>query len=169
MNSNQLINISKIKSIYTNISDVTTVISSNNTTFEDDGNHEIRCRIQKHTGTYNRRCILNVTTGITDFNDTINKFVSTNYKTNSFTSNLVDASIVVSNNNSTKENGGICNINAGILNLGTNTSDAFSASTIVIGSELSTIYLRGNLIFDNSDLTATNLPDFIRQIVRSRI
>ena len=35
VNSNQLINISKIKSIYTNISDMTTLISSNNTTFED--------------------------------------------------------------------------------------------------------------------------------------
>ena len=29
--------------------------------------------------------------------------------------------------------------------------------------------LGGNLIFDNVDMRATNLPDYIRQIVRSRI
>ena len=94
--------------------------------------------------------------------------LSTNYKANQLFSNSVDASIVVQSNNSIKENSGICSIHAGILNLATN-SDGFLASTIIIGSTLSTIYLRGNLIFDNSDLTATNLPDFIRQIVRSRI
>ena len=137
VNSNQLINIAKVKSIYTNISDVTTIISGSNSIYEDQGIYETRCRTKIHTGTYNRRCILNATTGITDFNDTLNKFVSTNYKTSALTSNLVDASIVVSNNNSTKENGGICNINAGILNLGTN-SEKISASTIVIGSTLFT-------------------------------
>ena len=83
--------------------------------------------------------------------------------------NLVDASIVVSNNNSTKENNGICNINAGILHLATNTSDAFTASTIIIGSTLSNVYIPGNLIFNNTDQRATNIPDYIRQIVRSRI
>ena len=168
VNSNQLINISKIKSIYTNISDVTTVISGSNSIYEDQGILETRCRTKIHTGTYNRRCLQNTTTGITDYNDTLNKVVSTNYKSNPLFLNSIDASIVVQSNNSIKENSGILSINAGILNLGTN-SDGFSASTISIGSTLSTIYLRGNLIFDNSDLTVTNLPDYIRQIVRSRI
>ena len=110
----------------------------------------------------------NTTTGIIDYNDTLNKVVSTNFKANPLLLNSTDASIVVQSNNSIKENSGICSINAGILNLATN-SDGFSASTIIMGSTLSTIYLRGNLIFDNSDLTKTNLPDFIRQIVRSRV
>ena len=129
-----MINISKIKSIYTNISDVTTVISGSNSIYEDQGILETRCRTKIHTGTYNGRCLQNAT-GITDYNDTLNKIVSTNYKVNQLFSNSVDASIVVQSNN------GICSINAGILNLGTN-SDGFSASTIVIGSKLSTIYLR---------------------------
>ena len=77
--------------------------------------------------------------------------------------------LIVQNNNSSKENGRICSINCGILNLATNTPDVFSASTINIGSTLSTTYIRGRVIFDNADLTATNLPDFIRQIVRSRV
>ena len=125
--------------------------------------------MKQHTGLYHRRCVQNSSVGITDFNNIVTKTISTTYKTNSLSSNFSDASIVVSNNNSNKENSGICSINAGILNLGTSTSDAFSASTIVIGSSLSTIFLRGNVIFDNPDLTATNLPDYIRQIVRSRI
>ena len=110
----------------------------------------------------------NTTTGITEYNDTLNKVVRTNYKSNPLLSNVVDASIVVQSNNSRKENSGICSINAGTLNLATNI-DGFSASTIIIGSALSTIYLRGNLIFDNPDMSVTNLPDFIRQVIRNRI
>ena len=168
VNSNQLINISKIKSIYTNISDVTTLVSGSNSIYEDQGSHETRCRTKIHTGLYNKRCMQNTTTGITEYNDTLNKVVRTNYKSNPLLSNAVDASIVVQSNNSRKENSGICSINAGILNLGTNI-DGFSASTIIIGSSLSTIYLRGNLIFDNPDMSITNLPDFIRQVIRNRI
>ena len=168
VNSNQLINISKIKSIYTNISDVTTLVSGSNSIHEDQGIHETKCRTKIHTGIYNRRCVQNTTTGITEYNDTFNKVVRTNYKSNPFLSNVVDASIVVQSNNSRKENSGICSINAGTLNLATNI-DGFSASTIIIGSALSTIYLRGNLIFDNPDMSVTNLPDFIRQVIRNRI
>ena len=54
------------------------------------------------------------------------------------------------------------------LNLATNI-DGFPASTIIIGSALSTIYLRGNLIYDNADMSVTNLPDFIKQVTRNRI
>ena len=64
LNSNQLINIPKIKPIYTNISDVTTLISEFNSIYEDQGIHETRCRSKIHTGTYNRRCVQNTTTGI---------------------------------------------------------------------------------------------------------
>ena len=168
VNSNQSINISKITSLYSNISDVTTIISGSNSFYEDQGTHQTKCKLKVHTGTYHTTCS-NSTTGITDYNDTFNRIVSTNYKSYPFTLNSSDASIVVQNNNSSKENGGICSINAGILNLASNTPDVFSASTINIGSTLSTTYIRGRVIFDNADLSATNLPDYIRQIVRSRI
>ena len=121
VNSNQLINISKIKSIYTNISDVTTLVSGSNSIYEDQGIHETRCKTKIHTGLYNKRCVQNTTTGITDYNDTLNKVVSTSFKANPLLLNSTDASIVVQSNNSIKENSGICSINAGILNLGTNS------------------------------------------------
>ena len=108
-------------------------------------------------------------TGITHYNDRVNNFVSTNYKTSSVLTNIVDASIVVKNNNSVKENYGIMNLNAGVINIATNTPDALSSSSIILGSSLSNIYIPGNLIFNNTDMKATNLPDYIRQIVRSRI
>ena len=57
VNSNQLINISKVKSIYTNISDVTTVVSGSNSIYEDQGILETRCRTKIHTGIYNGRCL----------------------------------------------------------------------------------------------------------------
>ena len=168
VNSNQLININKINSTTSNISDVTQIITANISTFEDDGNYELKCRTSTHTGTYTRNCILN-NTGITQYNDRVNNFVSTNYKTSSVLTNIVDASIVVKNNNSVKENYGIMNLNAGVINIATNTPDALSSSSIILGSSLSNIYIPGNLIFNNTDMKATNLPDYIRQIVRSRI
>ena len=58
------INIPKIKPIYSNISDVTTLISEFNSIYEDQGIHETRCRSKIHTGTHNRRCVQNTTTGI---------------------------------------------------------------------------------------------------------
>ena len=168
VNSNQLININKINSTTSNISDVTQLITANISTFEDDGNYELKCRTSTHTGTYTRNCILN-NTGITQYNDRVNNFVSTNYKTSSVLTNIVDASIVVKNNNSVKENYGIMNLNAGVINIATNTPDALSSSSIILGSSLSNIYIPGNLIFNNTDMKATNLPDYIRQIVRNRI
>ena len=168
VNSDQLININKISSTTSNISDVTQIITSNISTFEDDGNHELKCRTSTHTGTYSRNCILN-NTGITHYNDRVNGFVSTNYKTSSLLTNVVDASIVVKNNNSIKENYGTMNLNAGVINIGTNSPDPLSSSSIIIGSSLSNIFIPGNLIFNNTDMKATNLPDYIRQIVRNRI
>ena len=40
VNSNQLINISKLSSLYSNISDVTTIISGSNSFYEDQGTHQ---------------------------------------------------------------------------------------------------------------------------------
>ena len=48
VNSNQLINISKIKSIYTNISDVTTLVSGSNSIYEDQGSHETMSNKNSH-------------------------------------------------------------------------------------------------------------------------
>ena len=104
---------------------MTTIISGSNSFYEDQGTHQTKCKLKVHTGTYNTTCS-NSTTGITDYNDTYNRIVSTNFKSSPFTINSSDASIVVQNNNSNKENGGICSINCGILNLATNTPDVFS-------------------------------------------
>ena len=59
---------------------------------------------------YTNGCVQNTLTGITEYNDTLNKVVRTNHKSNPLLSNVVDASIVVQSNNSRKENSGICSI-----------------------------------------------------------
>ena len=101
-------------------------------------------------------------------NDALTNSLSTTYKTNNLYTNVSDATIVVFGSKSNKENSGVMYIISGNINIGTNT-DVLSACNINIGSTLSTIPIKGSLIFENNDLTATNLPDFIRQIVRSRI
>ena len=59
VNSNQLINISKLSSIYSNISDVTTIITGSNSFYEDQGTHQTKCKLKVHTGTFNTT-LLNV-------------------------------------------------------------------------------------------------------------
>ena len=104
---------------------------------------------------------------IIDYNGMTNKIIYSRYKCNENYTNNFDATVSIAGNNSTLENSGIYQINAGTINIGINSQN-FSASTINIGSSLSTINIRGKLIFDNVDGLATNLPDFIRQVLRVR-
>ena len=83
--------------------------------------------------------------------------------------NSFDATVSVTHNNSNLNNSGVYQINAGIINIGINSQDIFTGTSINIGSTLSTIRIKGQLIFDNPDGLSTNLPDFIRQIIRLRI
>ena len=119
------------------------------------------------SGIFNTRCNISKT-DIIDYNDSLTNSLSTTYKTNNLYTNVADATIVVFSSKSNKDNSGVMYINSRNINTGTNTDD-LSACNINIGSTLSSITIKGSLIFENSDLTATNLPDFIRHIVRSRI
>ena len=150
-----------------NTADVTTVIQSSVLNTENTGSLENKCNTMLHSSIFNTRCNISKT-GITDYNDSLTNSSSTTYKTNNLYTNVADATIVVFGSKSNKENSGVMYVNSGNINIGTNR-DVQSACNIKIGSTLSTITIKGSLIFENSDLTATNLPDFIRQIVRSRI
>ena len=157
----------KLDASKSNTADVTTVIQSSVLNTDNTGSIENKCSTMLHSGIFNTRCNISKT-GIIDYNDALTNSLSTTYKTNNVYTNVADATIVVFGSKSNKENSGVMYINSGNINIGTNT-DVLSACNINIGSTLSTITIKGSLIFENSDLTATNLPDFIRQIVRSRI
>ena len=55
------------------------------------------------------------------------------------------------------------------MNVGINSQDIFSGTVINIGSTLSIENIKEKLVFDNLDGLATNLPDYIRQIIKLRI
>ena len=157
----------KLDASKSNTADITTVIQSSVLNTDNTGSIENKCGTMLHSGIFNTRCNISKT-GIIDYNDALTNSLSTTYKTTNLYTNVSDATIVVFGSKSNQENSGVIYINSGTINIGTNT-DVLSACNINIGSTLSTIIIKGSLIFENSDLTATNLPDFIRQIIRSRI
>ena len=157
----------KLDASKSNTADITTVIQSSVLNTDNTGSIENKCGTMLHSGIFNTRCNISKT-GIIDYNDALTNSLSTTYKTTNLYTNVSDATIVVFGSKSNQENSGVIYINSGTINIGTNT-DVLSACNINIGSTLSTITIKGSLIFENSDLTATNLPDFIRQIIRSRI
>ena len=157
----------KLDASKSNTADVTTVIQSSVLNTDNTSSIENKCNTMLHSGIFNTRCNISKT-GMIDYNDSLTNSLSTTYKTNNLYTNVSDATIVVFGSKSNKENSGVMYINSGNINIGTNI-DVLSVCNINIGSTLSTITIKGSLIFENSDLTATNLPDVIRQIVRSRI
>ena len=157
----------KLDASKSNTADITTVIQSSVLNTDNTGSIENKCGTMLHSGIFNTRCNISKT-GIIDYNDALTNSLSTTYKTTNLYTNVSDATIVVFGSKSNQENSGVIYINSGTINIGTNT-DVLSACNINIGSTLSTIIIKCSLFFENSDLTATNLPDFIRQIIRSRI